>query len=274
MRHDSLWSSAVVALLLAAGVFLLSCDKDESTNPADAPELPPVSTLVMDFSDFQHAGAAMAPVFPSTRENWGWAALNVAVWNTILTVTLAVPVASFVEAFNHTPQPQSDGSWLWTYSFTAAGALHTARLYGRVDLGGTYWDMYISKSGEYTDFHWYSGESNLALTQGTWSLNHSPQTPTPFIDILWHRNPADTTGDLTYTNVIPGHADNGGYISYGITTGVPYDAFYAIFSPSQANTVDIEWNRETVDGRVRDPRHFGDPNWHCWNSDLQDIVCP
>jgi hypothetical protein len=25
---------------------------------------------------------------------------------------------------------------------------------------------------------------------------------------------------------------------------------------------------------VKDLRVFGDDDWHCWNSDLEDITCP
>jgi len=274
MRRRSLWGVASSAGILIGAVFFLSCDKDESTNPGDSPELPPVSSMVMDFSDFQEPGACLTPALPESRNNWGWAVVNVAVWNTVLTVTLATPVASFVEAFNHEPEPQNDGSWLWSYGFTAAGVEYTAELYGQVDLSGTYWDMYITKSGTYTDFHWYTGRSDLALAQGTWTLFQSPEAPVPCLGIEWHRNPADSTGDLRYTNIIPASADSSGFIFYGLTNDVPYNAFYDIYSPAQANTAEIEWNRDTQDGRIRDPHHFGDGNWYCWDSTLEDVVCP
>ncbi|MCU0611600.1 MAG: hypothetical protein MUE60_07415 [Candidatus Eisenbacteria bacterium] len=265
---------AVAAGLLLAGVLVVSCDKDESTNPTDAPELPPASSMVMDFSDFQEAGVARPSLAPASHDNWGWAVLNVAVWNTVLTVTMVVPVASFVEAFNHEPEPQADGSWRWSYGFSAAGVVHTAKLYGRIDLNGTYWDMYISKSGSYTDFRWYTGQTDLAITQGTWTLYQAPETPTPFLGIEWHRTPADSTGDLRYTNIIPSHPDSGGFVHYGLANDLPYNAFYDIHSPSQANTVSIEWNRDTNDGSIRDPHHFGDMSWYCWSSTLDDVVCP
>ncbi len=266
-----LLSPGSVALSVSVLALFLSCGKDESPQQ-EPPRLPPVSTMVMDFSDFQQGGVASSPLVPDSRANWGWAAIQVGIWNTILTVTLAVPVASFVEAFNHEPTPESDGSWRWSYEFAVGGASYLAELYGRLMAEGTRWDMYITKAGVYERFHWYQGLSSLDLSSGTWTLFRAPESPSPFLGIVWRRSP--NTGDLTYTNIVPAHPDSGGFIRWGLTGGLPYDASYSIFSPSDANTTDIEWNRTTHEGRVRDPLHFGDTNWHCWNSDLEDVVCP
>ena len=45
------------------------------------------------------------------RSNWSYAALNVGFWNIVGVVGLAVPVASFVESFKHSPVQQPDNSW-------------------------------------------------------------------------------------------------------------------------------------------------------------------
>ena len=134
--------------------------------------------------------------------------------------------------------------------------------------------MYISKEGGYTDFLWFSGVSNLPLTEGTWTLNHDPNDPTPYIGVEWHRDLSVGTADIKYTNIVPGGSENGGYISYGITTETPYDAFYDIYNKGQDNHTDIEWNTTTLEGHVKDLRVFLDNDWHCWNSDLEDIICP
>ena len=38
--------------------------------------------------------------------------------------------------------------------------------------------------------------------------------------------------------------------------------------------IDIKWNYEQHFGRVKDPIHFEDENWHCWDEKLDDINCP
>lgn len=210
-----------ILMLLTAHLFLTSCNKDEPSAPQeDAPPIPPLSTFQIDLSDFDTSKALLMPeglgktTAVLTKQNWGWAALNVGVWNAALTLTMIVPVAAFVESFNHQPVQQPDGSWQWSYNFTVGLTVHTAKLSARAVDGDIHWKMLISKQGAYTDFEWYTGVSNLVATEGTWQLNMDPNTspPTPFLDIEWHRNPQAGSADVKYTNIIPGNAGNGDYI--------------------------------------------------------------
>ncbi|KPL16217.1 MAG: hypothetical protein AMJ92_13060, partial [candidate division Zixibacteria bacterium SM23_81] len=121
---------------------------------------------------------------------------------------------------------------------------------------------------------WYYGDADLFLTEGTWILNKDPEEPEPFVGIEWHRKVQDTTADIKYTNIVPDGPENGGYIFYGITNDTPYDAFYDIYNKGYDNLTNIEWNRATKDGQVKDPHHFEDEEWHCWDGDLEDIECP
>jgi hypothetical protein len=205
--------------------------------------------------------------------NWSWAAFHVGVWNVIITVGLAVPVTAFVESFNHIPEQQPDGSWVWSYEVTVGGIVHSAELHALAVGGDIEWNMYVSKEGFYADFNWFSGVSNLISTEGTWTLNRAPDDPSPFVGIEWHRDPATETGEIKYTNIVPDGPENGGYIHHGITDEA-FDAFYEIFNKGQSNVINIEWSRTTKDGRVKDPAHLGSENWHCWDSALQDIECP
>jgi hypothetical protein len=235
----------------------------------------------MDFSDFTSQDTTLLSLLKSggnletlTYKNWGWAATNVLVWNAFLTVGLATPVASFAEAFRHEPQQQDDGRWLWTYGFKVFGITHTAELYGSIDNDGTIWEMYISKEGVYDDFLWYTGTADLFATQGRWTLNKEPNAPVPLLQIDWTRDEQNSTGVITYTNILPGGPENGSYISFGVTTNTTYDAYYEIYTQSTDHLINIEWNRTSKEGRVKDPKHFQDSDWHCWNTKLEDVVCP
>jgi hypothetical protein len=279
-RHPA---ARLLVLPLLAALWLGGCSED-STEPetGEPPAIPPASTFVLDtasFPDTSSVGAANgatpieAAVASAARslsyQNWGWAALNVAVWNTIITVTLAVPVAAFVESFNHEPVQQLDGSWVWSYDFSIVQVQYSAELHGALDATGVQWDMYISQQGGYADFLWYSGHSDFLVTEGWWTLNKNPEEPVQFIGIEWHRAQDGSTGDIKYTNIEPGAAGNGGYIHYGITTSL-YDAFYDIYHVESDNHTEIDWSRATWEGRVKDPAHFGDEEWHYWDSNLED----
>lgn len=258
-----------VILLVSLTSFIFFCSENTTEPKEEPPIVPPQSTFVMDFSDFT---ATLAKV--NTKSNWLFAAGHVAVWNSVLTLTLVVPVAAFVESFNHNPVLQPDGSWLWSYQFRVAGVLHTAKLYGKPQIDGVNWEMYISKQGIYSDFLWYIGESDFAASAGMWELNLNPNDPTPFLRIDWHRNPEAQTADIKYTNIVPEGDENGSYILQEVDETADFTRSYQIYSVSNSNSVEIEWNHSSKVGRVKNQNHFGDEDWHCWDENLNDVECP
>ena len=275
--YHTFWGRCLIILSVAILVFA-GCSDDKSTEAkSEPPVMPPVSSFQMDFNDFPLSNPKIlaTPGDVLSHDNWGWAALNVVFWQTLVTAGMAVPAAAFVESFTHEPEQQPNGIWIWSYDFSIlGGVLHTASLHAEVDISGIQWEMYISKQNEFTDFLWYSGQSDLFATEGTWTLNYKPEDPTPWIGIEWHRNLQDSTADIKYSNIIPGDPENGGYIFYGTTTDTTYDAFYDIFNRERDNHTNIQWNRTTESGRVSDVWHFGDSDWRCWDPDLEDTECP
>lgn len=259
-------ASLSVILLSVLLITQFSCKKDDEKT---APTLPPESTFVMDMSDFdgdKKSGLA-------TYNNWLWAATNVAVWNTILTVNLAIPVASFKEAFNHQAvyDPASD-SWIWSYNVSVGGDTYLAELYGSYLNNGISWKMYITRSGSFNDFLWYTGESNLSGTEGNWLLKNDPVNNKDFILITWHKT-SSTVADIKYENVLDGSSSEGTYILYGINDDAVYNAFYNIYNSANTNLTEIKWHRTNQDGRIKDIAHFSDANWHCWDGSHSDVVC-
>jgi len=264
--------------LLLAVVLLTSCKDDEINDPTGGPpEMPPVSSMKMDFNLFpsQEVLPKKSEVDTSLVSNWALASIKATAWHTLLSVGMSIPVAAFSACFNNDPQQQEDGRWLWSYEFTPLGGIkHTASLYGDISNSGVVWEMYITKSGVFEDFLWFSGESDLFATQGTWTINAEPNNPTPWIGIEWERNTSDSTGNIKFTNIVPNGNENGGYIYFGITTDAYYDAFYEIYNKGKENLISIKWNRTTHAGRVMDENHFGDSEWHCWDENLTNIDCP
>jgi hypothetical protein len=263
----------ILSWVMILSILLLpfaSCQKDDQN---EAPVLPPESSFVIDFSEF--TDGAKSEALNGSYHHRNWAVINVAVWNTVIAVHLAVPVASFVEAFNHEPTQQADGSWLWLYQVAAGNNTYTAKLFGKGEGINITWKMYISKTGlgAFSDFLWYEGISNIAGTQGDWTLYKSPTENYPFVGIEWYKN-FDGTFGTTYTNIVPGGSENGGYISYEFTKETPYNAFYDIYNKGQNNLTEIQWHTVNKNGRIKDPKHFGTNNFYCWDSTGADIVCP
>jgi len=267
----------VCGLVLLTG-FVLTCSKD-STDPQETPPaLPPLNSLIMDFESFPiNGGGALGKSgagLLQTKANWGWAATNVLVWNTVLFVNLAVPVAAFFASFQHDPFKEDDGSWSWSYGFTAQNTQHTAKLNCSLYDNLAHWKMYITKDGEFNEFLWYEGEGDLGYSHGTWTLYKDPLLPVPYIGIVWNRNPQDETGDIRYTVINDEDPNYGSYIHYGTMTGERFNAYYTIYHNNINNETNIEWDRMTKAGRVADLNHFEDEEWHCWNELLFDTECP
>jgi len=208
------------------------------------------------------------------RSNFNYAAGTVLIWSTIGVIGLAVPVTAFNASFYNIPLQQDDGSWIWSYSVRISGLLYTAELHGIYIPDGVRWEMYISKEGGYSDFLWFYGESDRPVTEGYWILKNTPAEPTDLLRIDWTRTIADGTGSIKYTNIVPDGPENGGYIYTETNTNTPYNAYWDIYNKGQDNHTYIEWNRTTLEGRVKDFNHFKDDNWHCWDSQRTNVVCP
>lgn len=258
-------------LMLSMLLFTWSCK--EKGEPA--PDLPPQSSFIMDFSDFSDPGDTLASREIPTYKNWGYSYANVVVWNTLLTVGLAIPVASFIEAFNHEAVYHPDANnWTWSYNVTVGFVVYEAELTGYLAADSVVWEMRITKGNEYTDFLWYHGKSAISQDQpgGWWILRENPAFPNDLLKIGWQKY-GDGTGEISYTNIRPEDPENGGYIFYG-TTLVHFDRFYNIYNIGLDNLTEIEWNSVDKDGHVKDPDHFGDDLWHCWDTNLMDADCP
>lgn len=287
--------SCAIALSLLALSFVGCASAQNRPNASKPPDIPPESSFLMDFSDFTSSSTNSSSLVPVVRlvsfavlnadpyvntdnalgdcSNWGFAVLNVGFWDIVGFLGLAVPVASFIESFEHVPVQQADHSWVWSYNVTAQGVVYTAELHGKYIDSRVRWEMFISKQGEYANFLWYYGESDLPATGGYWILKNKPAVPSELLRIDWHRNVASKTSDITYTNIVPGGGENGGYISYAITVAMPFDRSYKIYNKGRNETTNIEWNSVTREGRVKDTILFRDENWHCWNSQLVNTEC-
>ena len=103
---------------------------------------------------------------------------------------------------------------------------------------------------------------------------YNPDDPQNYLDIEWNYNHTDSVGNIKYS-VVKTDAENiGSYIYYGTTTNETFDAFYDILLTNESRFIEIEWNRLTKEGRVKDSIRFQDIEWHCWDTNLQDIDCP
>lgn len=263
-------------MLSFAVILFTGCKSEEEAEAPKAPEIPPVSTFMADLSfptDMEGANNGRLKG-EGEHAHWTFAATNVVIWQSVLTVHLAIPVIAFAESFNHDVEYLADEKkWRWAYSFDEGQHTYEAKLYTKLDGDNVRWEMYVSKSDAFENFLWYSGVSALDKTHGSWTVNAYPEhEPKALLLIEWHKE-ADDIADIKYTNIEEGGNDKGSYIHYGTIAEEDFNTFYDIYLKSQENLVEIDYNTTTKQGRVTSKKHFEDEVWHCWDSSLINIDC-
>ena len=272
------FNSFSVIIVLAATMFL-GCKKQ-----GDAPSLPPAESMTIDFSQFV-IGTKSASILPDSKgisgvnnTNWTVAATVAGVWNSLLVVNLAVPVAAFHLAVENKPDYIDGKKWQWKYAAPVLGATYTARLTGEIRSSDVKWEMYISREGVggFDEFKWFEGTTMLDGNSGQWILTHSQAQQVPMLQIDWEKS-GSAIGSIKYTYIKEGDPFRNSYILYGLNSN-PLNAYYTVhfYESNRAKFVDvnIEWSTTGHNGHVKASDYFQDSNWHCWDSNGNDVTCP
>ena len=280
--------SLYLFLLMTLSISLFqSCQKEtiDDGKEETAPTLPPEELFIMPFAGFEDADTTgltsndqLTSFGPNgeigTYQSWFFAATNLVIWNSVITLNTIIPVASFREAFNHQGQIVSPGVFVWEYDHIIAGVTYSASLTGEIlNPEEVKWTMVISQENGWQNVEWYSGIVKTDHSGASWTLNHKPNNPEAFLDITYNKNVSAGTFDIRYTNMIPGNPNNGDYIEFRAETGTGFNRAYDVSKENGTDLLEIEWNKPNNNGRVRNEKHFGDTEWHCWDTDLRGIDC-
>lgn len=278
-------SLAINSVLILSTVLIFNtCQKDNTK----APTLPPKETMSVNFSIPAKAAKSGEKSDPA-KINYSVSALTTGYWNTVLGITLAVPVAAFYKSFENSPAYLGNNSWQWKYSVIVLAGNYDARLVGTIRQNDVKWEMYVSKSGigSFNEFLWFEGTSSLDGNGGQWILYESPTTNEKVIQIDWTIT-NDKAGNIKYTYIR--ESSNGdsnqlsvdSYINYGLQEGA-YNAFYNIHYNIRSNEANpfydviIEWSTTQYFGHIKAGNYFNDsadPQWHCWDENGNDVTCP
>ena len=240
-------------------VIFLSCDKD---NKDAAPQLPPVTAFVINTDEFNVTKST------DSYENFGAAVLAVGYWNSVLYQNLAVPVAAYVEAFDHEAERLNNTTWKWAYNVQVQDAAYSAELLAEVIRDSIYLEMHVSMSGGFQDFIWFTGKCDIIRSTGEWTVYDDPESNMPWVQIEWNHNWEAETFDVRYTNVYEGNEYIDSYIEYGINEDPVYNAYYIIYDSKNDKDYEINLNTASHNGQI-----YYDALWHCWDTDYKDIVC-
>jgi hypothetical protein len=263
---------------LFAAYLLTSCKKDKG----DPPTLPDAESMSIDFTNFQSLTKSGVAEMPKgvNQINWEYSALVASYWKSVISGTLAIPVAAFKIAIDQTPTYVSGKTWQWTFTVNVLSVSYSARLTGEIRSTDVLWNMYVSKTGagSFTDFLWFTGTSKLDGTGGQWILNYSPTFNEQVLTIDWTAASGSVNYvKYTYVRVLNDarSADpfKDSYIEYGSASS-PYDHKYTVhYKNTDWYDVNVEWNSSTKAGHVKCQKFYGDILWHCWDTSYLDTTC-
>ena len=265
------------ALLITASLFH-SCQKEplDGTLAKEAPALPAAQSFIMPFDAFENVDSAQTidDRTVGTKGNIVFSALNVLVWQTVVNVTMAVPVATFGEAFNHDPVFIGNDTYEWKYNVRDGFKVYTCTLTGQLlnadnDVD---WTMTVSLRNGFQDFVFYTGTTSNDGRTAVWNLNHEPNAPEAFLNIAYSGT-SDNDFTIKYTNVKPNHPENGDFIEYRADATADFNRAYDVYQIEDDNFLEIQWDEPAGFGRVKNLKHFGDDNWHCWDENGDDTNC-
>jgi hypothetical protein len=259
---------------------LQSCNSDDhSDNPDNltAPIIPSTALFTIPTQSFGLVGDKESASTRSGKSNWIHAGLNVLVWNSVVFVNTAVPIAAFGHAFDYEAGYIGNLTWEWKYQYQSPPD-HGAKKYD-VSLTGKYindgtevaWTMTVNEAGDSNKFIWYEGVVSTDHTGGIFTINHDPLDPQPYMSIAFSRNSDTQDVTIRFSNVLAGDPGIGDYIEWRTHNGNAYDRAYDVFTDD--SLLEIEANQVQKNGRVKHPAHFNDNEWHCWDTFQFDIDC-
>ncbi len=263
-----------IALLLSLCFVFFQCKEEETVNDDAAPSLPPTSSFIMDFDQFPEEENNNGRIHAGNYAHFRYASGNVVVWQTVLTLNLALPVIAFNESFNHEAVYVSDKKkWLWQYEVENERHTHEISLYAKLSEDQVKWEMFVTKEGEYEDFLWFEGTSHFDKTEGTWTVYAEPNGDRrAYLKIDWSRQD-EGHKEIKYININETSDQMGSYIHYAINESNDFESFYSIYLKKEDNLVEIHYDVETKTGRVKSEKNFGTDAWYCWDENLLNRDC-
>jgi hypothetical protein len=221
-----------------------------------------------------------------TKLNYINAALRVGFLNLVVCAALVEPVAAFALAGRSIPQPQADGSWLWTYIFVDQGIEYSIFLYGKNMETYTEWRMEVSSTDPeipFDHFLWFDGEVEVGGGSGYWQF-YGPDDEPVFlgaagesalstsgiecIRIDWENTPEDEH-ELVFLVNKPGAPEEGSYLTY---LEVPTMSSVEFYDSQTGNAGTIMWYPDGS-GSIQWP-DYRNGTKSCWDENQCNTDCP
>jgi len=287
-------------VVVVSSLSMTACSKDEGLVVVGAgdspPQLPSQSTMLMDLSFFGIEGMpsqsqmaasseSMAATSAGEKSNWIQAVVRAIFVHLTLYDVLEEPVAAFAIAIHSVPQPQDDGSYLWTYIFVDEGLEYSIFLYGLEVGNRVEWRMEVSSNNPdlpLDHFVWFDGESMKDESGGFWQFYVPAETSAaltglvategtegvPVARIDWVHNGSKDNA-LTVTNNHVGSEGEGDLLEF---RELPHMGTIDFKDADTEEHHNITWYHDGSGSLTVPDYNSGEEA--CWDTMQNNTVCP
>ncbi len=289
--------NTISIMILLAAFVLAGCSSDDSPvgmeEQQQAPALPSVETMKLDVGFFESADLPPqaietgkfdgpdAVAMDGMHLNFLNAAVRVLFLDVVVYSAIVEPVVAFQLAVRSVPQPQDDGSWLWTYIVVEGAKEYAIYLYGKDE--GTYssWRLDVSSNDPempLDHFTWFTGEFESDDSGGYWQFYEPSEEETPAamalatpgiesIRIDWANNGMEGNNLILLVNKA-GDPAEGSSLTFEELPGYSSVEFY---DAENGNTGTILWRFDGT-GYIEWP-DYRDGARSCWDNTQHDVDC-
>ena len=276
-----------LTVLLTVFTFLIACDSQEDIVAPSEPQLPPSESMMPDFSLFSEMskqgatpeGGRVQTFLPNATIAY----INYVVWNTLISIDMALPVAAFSNSFNHEAEYDAENEqWVWAYDVATGGDTYQAELTGKIGDSSFLWEMYASKKGD-EDFQrvlWFSGTSDFDERGGSWTIYRDAKSPKEHLQIDWSKD-EQSSFSIRFTSLDDAEGSGiprGSYVEYLLDSSAEFDVLYNLFFVKnndlpEDKLIEIRYNSASQEGGIRSMLDFKSEEWQCWNKQFEDVAC-
>ena len=271
----------LIQLFLALGLVMSiqSCTQDGGGDNPDnltAPSIPPTSLFTIPTQSFGAIGDKESTT-RNDKSSWVHAGINVLIWNSVVFTHTSIPIAAFGHSFEYEAVYIGDLTWEWKYEYQEPAENGNKKfdisLTGELinDMKEVAWTMNVKEQGSEIGFIWYDGIVARDHSLGNFTVYKTPSNPEAYMKIEFSKNASSDDVAIKFSNVTAGDEGFGDYIEWKTDNGSNFDRIYDVYTNN--NLLEIQSNETSKSGRVKDPKHFGDAEWHCWDTNKVNIEC-
>lgn len=271
MTMRRLYCLIALSGILCVLLVFSSCDDDPSSVNDEPPQLPPVESLEVDFSNFENQQKQTQPQIESS-DNFHRAVTTAVIMKAAVEFNLAIPRALLTAARNADAELNEDEQWEWNFSKSTDGKTFGVRLVGSHEGENTVnWQFFVTNSQLGLNDHlFFSGTTNSDGTEGVWTYYSLQDTESQeeVSRIEWTVNSEEDV-QLRLEVISDRSGNHGDFIDYTFD-GTLKTAIYYDSSEDQETTIQI--NVDNKAGYIIAPG-YNNGNKACWNENFQDITC-